>query len=134
MHPYEHAQVSAKRYGGKWEDYIKIHSWFDASKEHYANFRHRALRHHAEGIFECEREFGTVMTNSDGKTVPVRSIGEDHVREDLRWIPTVKDWLSLIQPADWMLRNVSSTEKELEKLNRQSDNTQEQNQAHRPTT
>lgn len=125
MHPYEHSLVSAKRYGGTWEDYIKIHSWFDASKEHYANFRHRALRHHAEGIFECEREFGTVMTNSAGNIVPVRAIGEDHVREDLRWIPTLKDWLSQITPVDWMLRNVSSTDKELVQLNTGSAITQE---------
>jgi hypothetical protein len=32
-----------------------------------ADFRHRALRHHAEGIFLCAKIFGIAITNSDGK-------------------------------------------------------------------
>jgi len=44
MNPYHHSLSSAKKYGGEWQDYIRIHSWFDASKAHYADFRHRALR------------------------------------------------------------------------------------------
>ena len=31
------------------------------------DFRHRALRHHAQGVFEAERVFGTATVNSDGK-------------------------------------------------------------------
>jgi hypothetical protein len=46
-------------FGGQPEDYLAIHNWFDATKENFCDFRHRALRHHAEGIFECERVFGT---------------------------------------------------------------------------
>lgn len=46
-HPYHHAESSARKYGGSPEDYLPIHSWFDASKALFANFRHRALRHHA---------------------------------------------------------------------------------------
>jgi hypothetical protein len=38
--------------------------------------------HHAEGIFQAERHFGTTITNSNGKAVPVRYIGEQHVLED----------------------------------------------------
>lgn len=54
-HPYHHALSSAKRFGGVPEDYLAIHSWFDASKELMCDPRHRALRHHAQGIFEAER-------------------------------------------------------------------------------
>ena len=50
-HPYHHALSSAKKWGGAPEDYLPIHSWFDESKAITADFRHRALRHHAEGIF-----------------------------------------------------------------------------------
>jgi hypothetical protein len=50
-HPYHHAVRSARLFGGKPEDYLAIHNWFDESKAHLADFRHRALRHHSEGIF-----------------------------------------------------------------------------------
>ena len=82
-HPWKHAQSSAKRFGGKPEDYLPIHNWFDASKAFLADFRHRALRHHSEGIFLCEEIFGITITNSEGKQIAVRHIGEQHVKEDL---------------------------------------------------
>jgi hypothetical protein len=80
-HPIKHAQSSARKFGGRAEDYLPIHNWFDESKAFFADFRHRALRHHAEGIFLAERVFGVVFVNSDGKQVPVRYVGEQHVRE-----------------------------------------------------
>jgi len=98
----KHAQSSAKRFGGKPEDYLPIHSWFDESKAFLADFRHRALRHHSEGIFLCEEIFGISITNSEGKEVPVRYIGEQHVKEDLGRIPTAQDWLTQIKPERWM--------------------------------
>lgn len=103
-HPYFHAKSSARLFGGKPEDFLAIHHWFDATKESFCDFRHRALRHHAEGIFECERIFGTTITNADGNSVPVRYIGEQHVMEDCGRIPSVADWLSTIQPEPWMVR------------------------------
>lgn len=101
-HPLKHAQSSTKRFGGKPEDYLPIHKWFDESKAFLADFRHRALRHHAEGIFLCEEIFGISITNSEGKEIPVRYIGEQHVNEDLGRIPTVQDWLTQIKPERWM--------------------------------
>jgi hypothetical protein len=101
-HPLKHAQSSAKKFGGEAEDYLPIHKWFDESKAFLADFRHRALRHHAEGIFLCERIFGVTITNSEGKRIPVRYIGEQHVKEDLGRIPTAQDWLSQIKPERWM--------------------------------
>ena len=53
-HPYHHALSSVKKWGGMVEDYLAIHDWFDASKAFLPDFRHRALRHHAEGIFWAE--------------------------------------------------------------------------------
>jgi hypothetical protein len=101
-HPLKHAQSSARKFGGKPEDYLPIHNWFDESKAFLADFRHRALRHHAEGIFLAEKLFGAAIVNSDGKQVPVRYVGEQHVKEDLGRIPTAQDWLSEIKPRRWM--------------------------------
>jgi hypothetical protein len=101
-HPYHHALSSVRQWGGKVEDYLAVHSWFDESKAFLADFRHRALRHHAEGIFLCERIFGISITNAEGKVVPVRWIGEQHVKEDLGRIPAASDWLRCIRPEPWM--------------------------------
>lgn len=104
-HTFNHAENSARIFGGTPEDYQAIHNWFDATKECFADFRHRALRHHSQGIFECERVFGVTITNSEGKRVPVRYIGEQHVKEDCGGrIPTVQDWFKNIRPEAWMHR------------------------------
>jgi hypothetical protein len=66
------------------------------------DFRHRALRHHAQGIFECERVFGHAIRNSAGRMIPVRWIGEQHVMEDCGRIPTIQDWFRHIRPERWM--------------------------------
>ncbi|MCI4679093.1 hypothetical protein K9U39_20155 [Rhodoblastus acidophilus] len=102
-HAHFHAQSSARRFGGAPDDYLAIHQWFDATKEMWADARHRALRHHCQGIFECERQFGVTIPNSAGKDVPVRLIGEQHVMEDCGGIiPTIADWLSAIRFEPWM--------------------------------
>lgn len=101
-HPYHHSLSSVKKWGGEVEDYIKIHSWFDESKEMFADFRHRALRHHAEGIFLCEKLFGLTITLSTGRVIPTRWVGEQHVKEDLGRIPSIQDWFSCIHPESWM--------------------------------
>ncbi len=105
-HPYHHALSSVRRYGGLVEDYIGLHSWFDQSKMLIADFRHRALRHHAEGIFLAETLFGTTLTLSSGRILPVRWIAEQHVREDLGRIPSFADWVRAIRPEPWMGRAV----------------------------
>ena len=64
--------------------------------------RHRALRHHSFGIFECEQVFGLTITNADEVSVPVRVIAEKHVIEDLGFIPTPQDWLNEMKKAPWM--------------------------------
>ena len=65
-HPLKHAQSSARKFGGRAEDYLPIHNWFDESKAFLGDFRHRALRHHDEGIFLAEKLFGVAIVNSDG--------------------------------------------------------------------
>ena len=76
-HCYHHALSSVRKWGGAPEDYLPLHQWFDEpSKLITADFRHRALRHHAEGVFMLERFFGPIITIASGRTVPVRLIGE----------------------------------------------------------
>jgi len=104
-HTYYHAKSSARVLGGGPDDYLEIHNWFDPTNESFCDFRYRALRHHAEGIFQCERVLGTIVTNSVGKQVPVRYIGEQHVMEDCGGrVPWLADWLSCIDPAPWMAK------------------------------
>lgn len=107
-HTYYHARSSARVFGGRPSDYLAVHCWFDATKVSFCDFRHRCLRHHSQGVFDAERIFGLTLTNSDGKEVPVRYIGEQHVMEDCGGrVPSLSDWLSCIQPEPWMARGTT---------------------------
>ena len=99
-----HSQASIKKWGGQVKDYQPIHDWMDESKKLTAHFAHRALRHHAEGCFAAEKEFGHTITNSDGKAIPVRLIVEKHIMEDLGFIPSFGDWIKNIKLTNWMVR------------------------------
>ena len=103
-HSYRHAISSARKWGGTPDDYQAVHDWLDGSKLILADFRHRALRHHAEGCFAAEALFGTTITNSTGRSVPVRLIAEQHIIEDLGRIPSFADWVRCIRPERWMGR------------------------------
>jgi hypothetical protein len=102
MKPYLHGKVSVKKWGGKEEDYQKIHDWLDQTKSHFPDMRHRAILHSSFGIFLCEQVFGINITNSDGATVSVRDIAEQHVIDDMGKIPTVQDYLSEMPFYDWL--------------------------------
>ncbi len=103
-HPYHHSLSSVRKWGGVVDDYQPVHDWFDESKKIIADFRHRALRHHAEGNFMAETIFGSTITLTTGRVIPVRWIGEQHVREDLGFIPSFGDWVKMIRPEPWMRR------------------------------
>ena len=103
-HPLHHSISSVKKWGGTVDDYLPIHNWFDETKMHYPDMRHRALRHHAEGIFWCEEKFGVYIVNSNGRQVPVRALGEQHCIEDIGFIPTIKDYLDNMNIVNWMYK------------------------------
>ena len=109
-HPLQHAKSSVKKFGGKPEDYIHLHEWLDETKSWFGDSLHRMFRHHSEGIFECEKRFGMIITNSDGKDVYVRYVAEQHVKEDCNnYIPTAKEWADMIasgKPKDWALKTL----------------------------
>lgn len=100
--PYHHALSSVRKWGGEVGDYLPLHEWLDESKGYMGDFRHRALRHHAQGIFEMAEVFGPLLTLSTGKVIPTRWVGEQHVIEDLGRIPTIQDWFQHIVPQPWM--------------------------------
>lgn len=62
MKPIVHAQISAKKFGGKTEDYIKIHNMMDSSKSSFPDNRHRAIFHNSLGPFIMEKMFGVDYT------------------------------------------------------------------------
>jgi hypothetical protein len=93
MKPFIHAESSAKKFGGQPEDYLEIHNLLDSSKSVIADNRHRALTHNSWFLFILEKIFGVTITNSDGKKVSVRDVGEQHIIEDFRgqFIPSAQD-------------------------------------------
>jgi len=104
--PWIHAVSSAKKYGGKPEDYIEIHNLMDSSKGSIADSRHRTLTHNAWFVGTIlEKIFGVTLENSDGMKVSVRDIGEQHVLEDyrMRFIPTAQDYLQEMDVKEWMV-------------------------------
>ena len=103
-HAYHHAVSSARTWGGVPDDYQAVHTFLDSSKLVLADFRHRALHHHAEGCWQAERLFGVTITNSAGRAVPVRLIAERHIKEDLGRIPSFADWVRCVRPEPWMGR------------------------------
>lgn len=114
-----HAMSSAKKHGGEPEEYLHIHEWFDQYKAHGWNFAHRMILHHTGGIELCEQVFGPMLEISTGKQIPIRWIGEQHMREDFGFVPTPGDWMEAILgtkdgqppgPRSWMLRGAKTAE------------------------
>ena len=105
MTPVKHAESTARKWGGRWQDYVAIHDWFDETKVYTGDWTHRALRHHSAGIQWAVEKFGHAVVNSSNQTIPVKLIAEQHLMEDCGFIPTPKDYLSPLakNPEKWML-------------------------------
>lgn len=101
MKPFLHARGSVSRWGGKPEDYMAIHDFIDGSKIAMPDLRHRAQHHHALGCYTVERVFGHTLTNSDGRVVSTRDVAEQHVIEDLGFLPSLEDWLDDLPARTW---------------------------------
>jgi hypothetical protein len=79
----------------------------------YPTRQERALTRHnfplginASGVYMAETIFGRTITLSTGRVIPVRWIGEQHVREDLGFVPSFADWVRNIRPEPWMGRAI----------------------------
>lgn len=105
MNSYYHAKSCVRRWGGGIDDYLPIHEFIDSSKQVVGDVRHRSIYHHTLGVFLCERIFGktiTVHKNSKAVEVPVRLIAEQHILEDLGWLPSPKDYIDGMPVLSWM--------------------------------
>lgn len=101
MKPFRHARNSARKHGGVASDYQDIHDFIDATKIAIPDVRHRAILHNAFGCFLVERVFGVTRTNSAGRTYSPRDVAEEHVIEDLGFIPTLERCLAELPASQW---------------------------------
>lgn len=107
MNSYRHAVASAAKFGGVAEDYIDIHEFIDGSKKTFGDVRHRALLHNTWGIWVAQEVFGRtiqVQHKSGDRSYPVavREVAEQHIMEDLGFIPSPGDWLEHMNIVTWM--------------------------------
>ncbi len=100
--PLIHAERSARKWGGAANDYLPLHQWFDATKAHLPDNRHRMLLHNSFGMLLAEQVFGPVLRNALGRRVFVRDLAAQHILEDLGFIPTVQDCLAELPLQPWM--------------------------------
>ncbi len=98
MKPLQHAQISAKTYGGNWLDYTEVHNFLDSSKATCAHFKHRFLLHHSEGIELGVRIFGETVINSEKREVSVRTLLTNHLIEDVGRVVSIEDWAHDLLP------------------------------------
>ena len=102
MKPFIHGRAHARKYGGKPEDYADIDDFIDSSKISFPDIRHRAILHSCFGCYLVEQMFGRTRFNSDNREYSPRDIAEDHIQQDLGFIPTMGDYLRNMTVQDWM--------------------------------
>lgn len=107
MKPYLHGKIHAKKFGGVADDYADIDDFIDSTKQALPDVRHRAILHSAFGCFLVEKIFGRTRVNSAGKEYSPRDVAEDHILQDLGFIPTMEQYLKNMSIEPWM----SGTEK-----------------------
>jgi len=113
LKPFLHARVTQRQFGGRQADYEAIHEFMDWPKSAHPDIRFRAIFHHSMGPYILEKVFGSQIKNSDGKEVSVRDIVEQHIIDDLGFIPTVSKWLDGMPFYDWAA-GVRTTTKHLQ--------------------
>jgi hypothetical protein len=101
MNSWFHAQSAARKWGGEPDDYLEIEEFIDSSKKIIGDVRHRSLYHHTQGVWLCQDLFGKVL-RINGHPVPVRLIAEQHIIEDLGWLPSPADYVGNMELAPWM--------------------------------
>lgn len=102
MKPFIHSKNSAKAWGGEPEEYQAIHDFIDSSKRCVPDIRHRAILHSAFGCYLVEERFGTTLTLSIGRVISTRDVAEQHILDDLGFIPTMDHWLKHMTIEPWM--------------------------------
>lgn len=92
--PQVHARSSARKFGGRWQEFIEVHSFMDSSKLHFAKATHRALLHHEYGVELAIGIFGD-CGRLPGTLAAIKDIVSQHLAEDFtKEVPTVADWFA----------------------------------------
>jgi hypothetical protein len=91
MNKYEHADTSARLFGGDSKEYEELHALIDSNKLVTPSIFGRFFLHHIDvGLPIAERILGTHIGSLN---VPTRSIFIQHLLEDYGCVPTFeKDW------------------------------------------
>jgi len=104
-----HSKNSARKFGGKFEDYLSIHEKSDCQKMYVPDNRGRVLTHTMFWIKEVMIPlFGSFIINSDNKEVSVKDICEQHILEDygMKFIPTPQDFIQEMEFKTWMQNGI----------------------------
>ncbi len=101
MKPFRHARNSARKHGGAPEEYQDIHDFLDQTKIALPDMRHRAILHNAFGCYLVEQVFSVTRVNSAGRTYSPRDVAEEHIQEDLGFIPTLERCLKDLPMSTW---------------------------------
>jgi len=102
MHPYQHAKLSEKRWGGSWRDYMPIHELVDLSASAYPDMRHRMVLHHVDLGATVVRDILTARgyiappnpVDPQQRPLNIREIVRMHVIEDLGAAVSVSQWVN----------------------------------------
>lgn len=105
MNSWMHAKSSAKKWGGPPEIYLPVHEFLDSSKKVIGDPRHRSLYHHTAGVWLAQDLFGVTLKvpkKYNEIQVPTRLVAEQHILEDLGWLPSPADYIKGMLLEPWM--------------------------------
>jgi len=90
MQPWQHAKLSANNFGGEWYDYLPFHEFLDSAKATCPDLRHRIVLHNID--------LGLALANLCFPNVAgLDALVTAHIRQDLKFLPSLGDWLSTAQ-------------------------------------
>lgn len=102
MNYWDHARLSAAKFGGVAEDYLAVHRFVDSGKLFRLHIKHRLLLHNTYGAELAIDLFGDHLENADGDIVLVRDLVHAHCREDLGGrVPSLLEWLDGVTIPDF---------------------------------
>ncbi len=97
-HPYHHALSSVKKWGGTVDDYQPVPCLVRLLKSPFCGLSPQSHVSSFGRSMAFRDVFGPTITLSTGRIIPTRWVGEQHVGEDLGFIPSFTDWVKAIRP------------------------------------
>jgi hypothetical protein len=92
VQPYAHARASARLGRRDWREDLAVHEFLDVAKHACPDLRHRTVLHNAD--------LGPELAARAFPHLPhAREVAHLHIRQDLRGLPTLADWMSRCEVA-----------------------------------